>query len=71
MAEAISRPLAVKTSIAEASTTILDDSRVLKGNVPQCDDWLSAWAESIEKILSASNADCLRKNKSNKSNPDL
>ena len=51
------RPLAVdiveaktKALIAEASTTILDDNRVLKGSVPQCDDWLSAWAESTEQI---------------------
>ena len=51
------RPLAVhsveeaktKALIAEASTTILDDRRVLKGNVPQVGDWLSAWAESTEK----------------------
>jgi len=64
VAETILRPLAVtkadgdsilaaKTQqvIAAANTTILDDSHVLKGNVPQCDDWLSAWAESTEQTV--------------------
>ena len=52
------RPLAVhpveeaktKALIADASTTILDDHRVLKGNAPQVEDWLSARAEYTEKI---------------------
>ena len=76
LAETISRPLAeinleakTKTLIAEASTTILDDSRVLKGNVPQCDDWLSAWAESTEQI--SFRKQCRLSEKKTAGNPDM
>ena len=48
------RPLAmmVPTMIAEATSEVVDseDSRLLKGRVPQCQDWLNAWSESTEQI---------------------
>ena len=72
----IDRPSAVnileaktRALIADASTTFVDDNRVLKVSVPQCEDWLSAWPESTEQNLSASKIDCLRTETA--TNPDL
>jgi hypothetical protein len=63
MAKSIIRPLAdekteddtvfateTENIIAEATSEVLDDSRVLKGRVPQCQDWIDAWAESTEQM---------------------
>ena len=36
-------------SVAEATAQVLEDERVLRGRVPQCKDWLNAWAESTER----------------------
>ena len=36
--------------IDEARSEVLDDRRLLKGRVPQGQDWLDAWAESTEQV---------------------
>ena len=35
--------------IAAATAQVVADERLLKGRVPQVQDWLSAWAESTEQ----------------------
>ena len=36
--------------IAAATTQALEDGRLLKGRAPQVQDWLTAWAESTERV---------------------
>ena len=38
------------SSITEAKCDYLDDKQLLKGRVPQPDDWVKAWADCTEKI---------------------
>ena len=52
-----------KKSIAESTSEVLHDSHLLKGRVPQCQDWLDAWAESTEQIAFHKQARCARKKK--------
>jgi hypothetical protein len=46
------RPLAtdeeVSAAVAEAKSAVLEDAHLLKGRVPQPQEWLCAWAESTE-----------------------
>ena len=34
----------------EAVAELVDDKRLLKGRLPQVDDWVDAWAESTEQV---------------------
>ena len=40
----------VSAAVAEAKSAVFDDAKLLKGRVPQPQDWLSAWAESTENM---------------------
>ena len=53
LADNVSQPVAdnmTEKCIAAATDQVLGDSALLKGHVPQVQDWLSAWAESTEQI---------------------
>ena len=56
MGEVIRQPLAEEMSvpaeeiIAQATAEVQNDSCLLKGRVPQPEDWLDTWAESTEQI---------------------
>ena len=52
-----------KNLIAESTSKVLQDSHLLKGRVPQCQDWLDAWVESTEQIAFHKQARCARKKK--------
>ena len=36
--------------VAETASAVVDDRNLLKGRVPQIQDWLDAWAESTEHM---------------------
>ena len=36
--------------VSETASELLSDKYLLKGKVPQCQDWLDAWAESTEQV---------------------
>ena len=53
LADNVSQPVAdnmAEKCIAAATAQVLDESALLKGYVPQVQDWLSAWAVSTEQI---------------------
>ena len=57
-------PGQVEKLIAETASEVLDDSSLLKGRVPQCKDWLEAWAESTEQVAFHKQERLARKKKS-------
>ena len=59
-----------KKLIAECTPEVLNDSHLLKGRVPQCQDWRDAWVESTEQIAFHKQARCARK-KNEQSSPKL
>ena len=36
--------------VSETASEMLSEKYLLKGKVPQCQDWLDAWAESTEQV---------------------
>ena len=60
-----------KKLIAETASEVLDDSSLLKGRVPQCKDWLEAWAESTEKVAFHKQERLARKKKSGRHRTNL
>ena len=53
LSDNVSQPVAdnmAEKCIAAATDQVLEDGALLKGYVPQVQDWLSAWAESTEQI---------------------
>ena len=53
LADNVSQPLAgnmAEECIAAAAAQVLGDNALLKGHVPQVQEWLDAWAESTEQI---------------------